>query len=83
MFSAAMPLGMSADQKRELELLVRNGHCPQRVALRCRLLLLAQQGLANQSMAEQLDISRPTVLAVRAAFAKDGIAAARSHDSLL
>jgi hypothetical protein len=33
MFSAAMPLLMSADQKRELELLVRNGNCPQRVAL--------------------------------------------------
>jgi len=77
MFSAAAPLVVRADQKRELELLVRNGNSPQKVALRCRLVLLAQQGVANQSIAEQLNVSRPTVLALRAAFAKDGMAAVR------
>jgi transposase len=75
MFSAAAPLVVNADQKRELERLTRNGNCPQKVALRCRLLLLAQQGIANQSIAEQLNVSRPTVLALRAAFAKHGMAA--------
>src|SRR5437588_112500 len=75
MFSAAAPLVVSAEQKRELERLVRNGNCPQRIALRCRLLLLAQQGVANQSIADQLNVSRPTVLALRAAFAKTGMAA--------
>jgi len=70
MFRTAAPLVVSADQKRELELLVRNGNCPQKVALGCRLLLLAQQGVANQSIAEQLNVSRPTLLALRAAFAK-------------
>jgi transposase len=39
------------------------------------LLLLAHQGIANQSIAEQLDLSRPTVLALRDAFAKEGLAA--------
>lgn len=75
MFNVAAPLGIRADQKRELERLVHNGNSPQKVALRCRLLLLAQEGVANRSIAEQLNISRPTVLALRAAFAKDGMAA--------
>jgi transposase/DNA-binding CsgD family transcriptional regulator len=78
MFSAAAPLTVSVDQKRELELLVRNGNSPQKVALRCRLLLLASQGVANQAIAEQLNVSRPTVLALRAAFAKEGIGAVTS-----
>jgi len=75
MFSAAAPLAVTADQKRELELLVRNGSSPQKVALRCKALLLAHQGVANTSIADQLKVSRPTVLALRAAFAKDGLTA--------
>jgi hypothetical protein len=31
--------------------------------------------VANQTIAEQLHISRPTVLALRAAFARDGMTA--------
>src|SRR5215813_9176381 len=73
MFSAAAPLAVSSDQKRELELLLRNGNSPQKIALRCKVLLLAHEGVANTSIADQLKISRPTVLALRAAFAKDGI----------
>src|SRR5262250_464405 len=75
MFSRAAALAVNADQKKELEALVRNGNSSQKVALRCRLLLLAHQGVANQSIAQQLNVSRPTVLALRAAFAKDGMAA--------
>ena len=75
MFSAAAPLAVTADQKRELELLVRNGNSPQKVALRCKALLLAHKGVANTSIADQLKVSRPTVLALRAAFAKDGLTA--------
>src|SRR3954469_1050674 len=75
MFRAAAPLAVSADQKRELELLVRNGNSPQKLAVRCKVLLLAHQGVANASIAEQLKVSRPTVLALRAAFVKDGLAA--------
>jgi putative transposase len=73
MFTAAAPLLVTADQRRELESLLRNGNSPQKVALRCRVLLLAQEGVANAQIAEQLKISRPTVLALRAAFAKDGL----------
>src|SRR5690348_16789411 len=74
MFSRAAALAVHADQKKELEALVRNGNSSQKVALRCRLLLLAHQGVANHSIAQQLNVSRPTVLALRAAFAKDGMA---------
>ena len=45
------------------------------MALRCRVMLLAHQGLANQSIAEQLNLSRPTVVSLRSAFAKTGMAA--------
>jgi transposase/DNA-binding CsgD family transcriptional regulator len=72
--NTAAAIALNQDQKRELGLLVRNGNTPQNVALRCRLLLLASQGVANQSIAAQLNLSRPTILALRAAFAKDGIA---------
>src|SRR5215467_4384175 len=75
MFTTAAPLAVTVDQKRELDLLVRNGNSPQKVALRCKVLLLAQQGVANASIADQLKISRPTVLALRAAFIKDGMTA--------
>src|SRR5215467_6906091 len=75
MFTAAAPLAVTADQRRELELLLRNGNSPQKVALRCKVLLLAHEGVANTSIAAQLKISRPTVLALRAAFAKGGMTA--------
>jgi transposase/biotin operon repressor len=75
MFTTAPPLAVNADQKRELEALARSGNSSQKVALRCRLLLLAHQGIANQSIAQQLNVSRPTIVALRAAFASDGMAA--------
>ena len=71
--SAAAPLAVTEDQRRELELLVRNGNSSQKMALRCKILLLAHQGVANAGIADQLKISRPTVLALRAAFTKDGL----------
>ncbi len=73
--SPAHALALSADQKTELVGLVRSGGTPQKIALRCRVLLLAHDGVANQSIAEQLDLSRPTVLALREAYAKNGLAA--------
>jgi len=72
---SASALALSEVQKSQLEGLVRNGSTPQKVAVRCRLLLLASEGIANQSIAKQLNLSRPTVLALRAAFAKGGVAA--------
>ncbi len=73
---AAPTLFLTDSQRAEIEGLARNGSTPQRMAARCRLLLLADQGVANQTIAERLELSRPTVLAVRAAFVKSGITAA-------
>lgn len=75
MFSAAAPLSVTSDQKRELESLLRNGNSPQKVALRCRILLLANQGAANSAIADELKVSRPTVLALRTAFDNEGLKA--------
>jgi transposase len=71
----APALALSPSQKAELEGLVRSGNTPQNLARRCRLLLLAHEGVANQSIAEQLELSRPTVVALRGAFAKAGLTA--------
>jgi transposase len=75
MFTPATALAIGESQKRELNALLRSGNTSQKIALRCRLLLLASDGVANHSIAGQLGISRPTVLALRAAFVKDGMAA--------
>jgi transposase len=73
MYTPAAALALNAEQKRDLEALVRNGRSPQKVALRCRILLLASQGVANHSIAQQLNISRPTILALRTAFQSNGM----------
>ena len=73
MFAPAPALTLSPSQQSQIESLLRNGSTPQRVALRGRIVLLAQQGLANHAIARQLNVSRPTVLAIRAAFAKSQV----------
>jgi len=75
MFTHAAALSLSESQKLAIESLVRDGSTPQRVALRGRIILLAQQGLPNYAIAQQLNISRPTVLAMRTAFAERQLAA--------
>lgn len=59
-----------------IELIAEHGSSPQKVALRCKILLLAHAGVANATIADQLKVSRPTVLALRAAFALNGLTAA-------
>jgi transposase len=75
MFTPAAALVLAADQKAEIESLVRIGSTPQRIATKGRLILLAEQGVANHAIAQQLRVSRPTVVAVRSAFSQRGIAA--------
>lgn len=77
MFTPAAALVLSEGQKLELEALARAGTTPQRLARRCRALLLAGRGLANLAIARQTGLSRPTVLATRAAFARKGLDALR------
>jgi transposase len=69
------PIILSEGVKAQLEKLTRDGGTSQRIATRCRVILLAHQGETNVAIAGQLGLSRPTVLAARAAFAKNGLKA--------
>lgn len=73
MFTPAPALALTEPQKSQLESLVRAGATPQKTATRCRIILLAHEGVANHSIAQQLNVSRPTVLALRTAFADRGL----------
>jgi transposase len=72
MFESAAALVVDEGQRRELESLLRAGAMPQKIARRCQVILLANQGVANNSIAQQTGFSRPTVLATRAAFVERG-----------
>jgi transposase/DNA-binding CsgD family transcriptional regulator len=73
MFDTAAALALNEAQKQQLEALARAGSTPQKIARKCRVILLASQGVSNYSIARQTDLSRPTVLATRAAFAQHGV----------
>jgi transposase len=72
-----VPLVVSADDKRELERLVRSGKTEQRVALRARIVLHAAAGLSAIRIAEELSTSRQTVTEWRTRYAAEGIAGLR------
>jgi len=69
------PVVLDAGVRAQLEKLTRDGGTPQRVAARCRIILLANEGETNMAIAVTMGVSRPTVLATRAAFARDGLKA--------
>lgn len=75
MVAPVSPIVLDDGVKAQLEKLTRDGGTSQRIARRCRVILLAHQGETNVAIAERLDLSRPTVLATRGAFAKDGLKA--------
>ena len=77
MFTRAPALMLDESQKRQLESWARAGTTPQRVAGKCQAILLASQGISNHSIAQQTGLSRPTVLATRAAFSRGGCEALR------
>jgi len=79
MFTPAAALQVSETQKVLLEAWVRAGTTPQRVARRCRVILLAQQGVPNHAIAKQTGLSRPTIIATRVAFAERGVEALRNR----
>ena len=77
MFNPATALPLDLSQKYVLESLARAGATPQSVARKCKVILLASQGLSNNLIARQTGLSRPTVIAARAAFAREGVEAIR------
>ena len=72
MFVPAAALAVDEGQRRQLESLLRTGATPQKIVRRCQVILLAHQGVANHAIAQQTGLSRPTVLATRAAFVERG-----------
>lgn len=81
MFTPAMALRLDPSQKRMLESWARAGNTPQAVARKSRVILLAAQGMANNRIAAQTGLSRPTVIATRAAFAQSGVEAIRRRQT--
>ncbi|MCX6544431.1 MAG: IS630 family transposase [Acidobacteria bacterium] len=75
MLALAPTSSLNDATKHHLESLVRSGTTPQRVAQRCRVILLADAGVSNRAIAQQLTLSRPTVIATRQAFLMRGVAA--------
>lgn len=63
---------IDAEDRRLLETWTRAHNAPQSVAMRCQVILLAADGLANNAIANALGISRPTVLLWRARFGASG-----------
>jgi hypothetical protein len=73
MFARAAALAVNDEQRRQLDAFIRSGATPQRIVRKCQAILLASQGVSNHSIAQQTELSRPTILAIRAAFARRGV----------
>ena len=77
MFTPANALSLNSSQKQALESLARAGRTPQLLARKCRAVLLASEGTPNNAIAQQTGLSRPGVVATRAAFVGGGVEALR------
>lgn len=73
MFERATALDIDEAQRRQLESLARAGTTAQKTVRKCQVILLASQGVSNHSIAQQTGMSRPTILAARAAFSELGV----------
>jgi transposase len=72
MWSVPDAVALSAEDKRTLEAWTKARNTSQKIVFRCRIVLLAAQGLANRRIAQQLKTSRPTVILWRNRFAAGG-----------
>ena len=70
-----MAVVIAPAQRGDLEALVRAPSTPQGVVRKCRAILLAGDALSNSTIARRTGMSRPTILATRAAFAQGGVPA--------
>src|SRR6476661_2949456 len=73
MSRAAAPLTISDGQREVLETLASSRSAAYRVVQRAQVLLLAADGVSNSEISEVVGVSRPTVLAWRGQFEKDGL----------
>ena len=70
MWTPAEKLVMATQDRRLLETWTRAHNAPQRVVMRCHVVLLAADGLANNAIAKALGISRPTEFSRRSLVVK-------------
>ena len=66
-------MAISDGQREVLETLARSQSAAHRVVQRAQVLLLAGDGVSNSEISEVAGVSRPTVLAWRGQFEKDGL----------
>ena len=69
----ANPLMLDPDQTVYLQSLLRRNSLEHRVAKRCRVLLLAAEGVSNVEIGTKLDMHRNAITNIRNRFAKDGL----------
>ncbi len=69
----APPLAVSESEAETLRAMTRAGTTNQRTALRARIILRAAAGVANVAIAQELDVSVPTV-GLRTRFKERGLA---------
>jgi transposase len=70
---SAAALAVSADDQAVLRRWVNATQAPAALVRRAKILLLAGQGVANSEIAERLEVSRPTVIAWRKRYAREGL----------
>jgi transposase len=75
MWASSTALAITAEDKAELERLVRSGRTEQRHALRARIILGAAEGRSNNALAKELKTSRPTIVDWRARYVEGGVKA--------
>lgn len=75
MWEAAAPLKISSDDRRLLETWARGHNTPLSLATRCHIVLRAAKGIPNRRIAQDLQVSRPTVILWRERFEAGGAAA--------
>lgn len=69
----ASALGISDEDRWELQQILALRSVPQSVALRARIILGAAEGIANKVLARQLGTSLPTVLLWRGRYLREGL----------
>lgn len=70
---------LGAEQRTELEKLVRSRRTPQAVALRARIVLMTADGMLPGMIGSQLGVSQPTIRKWRARFLEQGLPGLRSE----
>jgi transposase len=74
MWKPAKSLRISPQDRDLLTSFIQSGRTPQRVALRARIVLGAAEGRSNNGLAQELGVTRPTVLLWRQRYRQAGVA---------